>query len=205
MKYRYDLGEVIQMKKDIHEMLIDLRKAHQYTQSDLAEKLGVSYQAVSKWERGENLPDVYTLLNLADIYGITVDEILRGRLIDKDLTKKVHKRKLVIFIIAVTLLVCSPISIFIYGVEEYTLYVPVILIIAAIAVPLILYATISSEQLQRSTMLTFEQKRNNEMIYVLCAGVFLFIGFVWEYWHPGWIVFVFGYAVTLLVNRKEKA
>ena len=55
-----------------------LRKNAGLTQSDLGERLGVSFQAVSKWERGENLPDVGILLDLASILRTTVDNILSG-------------------------------------------------------------------------------------------------------------------------------
>ncbi|QMS85695.1 helix-turn-helix domain-containing protein [Candidatus Xianfuyuplasma coldseepsis] len=189
------------MKGNISEILIQLRKEHQFTQAELADKLGVSFQAVSKWERGENLPDAFTLVAIADIYEVTVDEILRGKLKDKELSKKIQNRKLLLFIIAITMLVLSPISIFIYGVEEYQSYVPVILIIAAIAVPLVLYATVSTEQLSGGTMMTYRQKKINEAIYATCAAGFLILGFIWGLWHPGWIIFIFGYVATVIFNN----
>lgn len=55
-----------------------LRTGKGITQSELGERLGVSFQAVSKWERGETLPDVGILIELADILETTVDNILRG-------------------------------------------------------------------------------------------------------------------------------
>lgn len=55
-----------------------LRKHAGLTQNELGERLGVSFQAVSKWERGENLPDVGILLDLATILRTTVDNILSG-------------------------------------------------------------------------------------------------------------------------------
>lgn len=55
-----------------------LRKNAGLTQSELGERLGVSYQAVSKWERGETVPDVGILLDLAGILRTTVDNLLSG-------------------------------------------------------------------------------------------------------------------------------
>ena len=55
-----------------------LRKNAGLTQSELGERLGVSYQAVSKWERGETVPDVGLLLDLAEILRTTVDNLLSG-------------------------------------------------------------------------------------------------------------------------------
>jgi len=55
-----------------------LRKGHGLTQNDLGERLGVSFQAVSKWERGETLPDTALLVDLAEALETTVDFILTG-------------------------------------------------------------------------------------------------------------------------------
>ena len=188
-------------KEDISELLIQLRKEHGLTQATLAERLGISFQAVSKWERGENLPDAYTLLELADIYKVTVDELLRGQIKDKDLAGKVRKRKFILFVVAVIMLVLSPTSIFVLGVMNYEQYVPIILIIAAIAVPLILYATVTTNELIGGTMKTYQNKKRSEIVYAFAAGIFLLLGFVWGAWHPGWIVFVFAYALTLVVAK----
>ncbi len=55
-----------------------LRKAKGLTQSELGERVGVSFQAVSKWERGETLPDVGVLPDLAKILETSIDNILLG-------------------------------------------------------------------------------------------------------------------------------
>ena len=55
-----------------------LRKAKGITQSELGERIGVSFQAVSKWERGETLPDTAILPDLAKVLETTVDYILLG-------------------------------------------------------------------------------------------------------------------------------
>lgn len=55
-----------------------LRKKKNITQSDLGERLNISYQAVSKWERGESLPDTGILVDLANALETSVDNILNG-------------------------------------------------------------------------------------------------------------------------------
>lgn len=55
-----------------------LRKSKGLTQNELGERLGISFQAVSKWERGETLPDTAILLVLAEVLETTVDCILTG-------------------------------------------------------------------------------------------------------------------------------
>ncbi|MBQ7203918.1 MAG: helix-turn-helix transcriptional regulator [Eubacterium sp.] len=56
--------------------LLELRKMNGYSQDVLAEKIGVSRQAVSKWERAESSPDTDNLIALAELYGITLDDLL---------------------------------------------------------------------------------------------------------------------------------
>lgn len=56
--------------------LASLRKENGYSQEALAEKLGISRQAVSKWERGESSPDTDNLISLAALYSMTLDELL---------------------------------------------------------------------------------------------------------------------------------
>lgn len=58
--------------------LCELRKKHNLSQEELAAKLGVSRQAVSKWERSESSPDTDNLIELAKIYNMTLDDLLNG-------------------------------------------------------------------------------------------------------------------------------
>lgn len=53
-----------------------LRKKHNYTQEDLAGKLNISRQAVSKWETGTALPDLDILLKISSLYDVTINDIL---------------------------------------------------------------------------------------------------------------------------------
>lgn len=66
------------MEKTIGRKLYDLRKQSGYTQDYVAEKLGVSAQAVSKWENDIACPDIMTLPNIANLYGITIDELFKN-------------------------------------------------------------------------------------------------------------------------------
>ncbi len=64
--------------KKVGEQIASLRKEKGLTQSELGERLGVSFQAVSKWERGEALPDITLLPDIARILETTIDFILTG-------------------------------------------------------------------------------------------------------------------------------
>ena len=59
------------------DLISDIRKAKNMTQKELADRMGITDKAVSKWERGVSYPDIVTLPVLADILDISVDELLR--------------------------------------------------------------------------------------------------------------------------------
>lgn len=61
------------LKTIIAKNITDLRKSHGYTQFELAEKLNYSDKSVSKWERGESIPDVIVLKELAELFGVSLD------------------------------------------------------------------------------------------------------------------------------------
>ncbi|MBU4541592.1 MAG: helix-turn-helix domain-containing protein [Firmicutes bacterium] len=66
------------MKNVISVNLQTLRKTHQYTQEDVAEKIAVSRQSVAKWENGESLPDMNKCIALAKLYNISLDTLVNG-------------------------------------------------------------------------------------------------------------------------------
>lgn len=64
------------MTIEIAARLTEMRRAHGYSQEELAQKLDISRQAVSKWERAESSPDTDNLIALAKLYGVSLDELL---------------------------------------------------------------------------------------------------------------------------------
>ena len=96
------------LKKQIGANIAAYRKRAGLTQAGLAEKLNYSDKAVSKWERGESAPDVQTLVQLAELYEVTVNDLLvdpdalpeetgavqraMGAAVEKTLKRKADKR-----------------------------------------------------------------------------------------------------------------
>lgn len=66
------------MREDTAKRLFEYRKANGYSQEELAEKIGVSRQAISKWERGESSPDTENLIALSRLYNVTIDEMINN-------------------------------------------------------------------------------------------------------------------------------
>lgn len=75
-------------KKTIGQFIAVLRKANGWTQKELAEKLNVTDKTVSRWERDESLPDLTLIPVLAEIFGVTSDEILRGERVSGEVVNK---------------------------------------------------------------------------------------------------------------------
>ncbi len=63
---------------DIAERLQELRKKAGYSQEQVAEQLGLSRQAVSKWESGQGKPEIDNIVKLVELYGVSADYILLG-------------------------------------------------------------------------------------------------------------------------------
>ena len=64
---------------DFGRFLYALRKRQGWTQTELADKLGVTNQAVSKWENGDSFPDTGLLVPISELFGVSVDELLKGK------------------------------------------------------------------------------------------------------------------------------
>lgn len=62
----------------IGEQLRDARQKHQLSQEQIAEMLGVSRQTISNWETSRSYPDIERVMRLAEIYHLSLDELLRG-------------------------------------------------------------------------------------------------------------------------------
>ena len=73
---------------EISERLKEARQNAGMTQEQVAEKIMVSRVTVSHWENGKSLPDIVSLISLSDLYGISLDELLKG---DSKMTEKVKK------------------------------------------------------------------------------------------------------------------
>ena len=93
------------LKPVIAKNITDLRKAADMTQAQLAEKLNYSDKAVSKWERGDAIPGVITLKEVADLFGVTVDYLLTEehtaeKEIKREFTKRQRRNHLIISLLS---------------------------------------------------------------------------------------------------------
>ena len=122
------------LKNQLGSNIATFRKRSGMTQAVLAEKINFSDKAVSKWERGESRPDILTVMELAQLFDITVDDLLKdhnalpenvgkveqvmGRAVEKTLKRKADKKIiaqlssiLVWFVALLAFVVCSSIGV----------------------------------------------------------------------------------------------
>ncbi|MGN1349263.1 MAG: helix-turn-helix domain-containing protein [Acutalibacteraceae bacterium] len=78
-------------KRTMGALMSALRKSKGMTQQDVADRLGVSNKAVSKWECDDGYPDISILPAIAELYGVTVDELLRGEIRNEEKTVSPEK------------------------------------------------------------------------------------------------------------------
>lgn len=89
-------------QQKVGEFIKKLRKENHLTQAEFAEKYGITYQAVSNWEHGKNLPDIALLKQIADDFNVSIDELLGS---EKKNLKKDNNYLIISVIIAVALII----------------------------------------------------------------------------------------------------
>lgn len=89
-------------QQKVGELIKKLRKDNHLTQAEFAEKYGITYQAVSNWEHGKNLPDIALLKQIADDFNVSIDELLGS---EKKPLKKDNNSLIIGVIFAVVLII----------------------------------------------------------------------------------------------------
>lgn len=91
-----------ELRINLAKNLIKLRKAYGMTQADLATKLNYSDKAVSKWERGESIPDVEVLYRIAKMFNVTIDILLSdAEMVVKKQTRAILSQKAIISLLSI--------------------------------------------------------------------------------------------------------
>jgi transcriptional regulator with XRE-family HTH domain len=107
----------------IEKKLKDARLSSGLTQEQVAEKIMVSRQTISNWENGKSLPDIVSIMNLSDLYQISLDDLLKGDLkmkekMEKDVNVARGNKRLILTtgILVIVVAVVYSISIYVGGV-----------------------------------------------------------------------------------------
>lgn len=147
------------MNIEIANRLVAMRKERGLSQEGLAERLGISRQAVSKWERAESAPDIANMVALAKLYQVSLDDLLNmdeEGLADERYASSRAEAEGAGEAPHVEAPADAP-----DGEEEYQRY----------------------RARRRRSLNAFPYP-------VICTVLYLLMGFVFGWWHPGWIIFI---------------
>ncbi len=179
------------LRKTVAKNIAQYRKAHHDTQLDLATKLNYSDKSVSKWERGESLPDVYILSQIAELYGVSVSALI-GEIQPPKESKPHYHMFIVLLSLALTMAVATLLfSMFVICKVDYPAWMffvyalPVCSIICIVFTSLwwgILWQGVSVSALiwtlGLSLYLSFELE-NVSLIFLVCAALQV-LTLLWE-------------------------
>ncbi|MBQ2713544.1 MAG: helix-turn-helix domain-containing protein [Clostridia bacterium] len=96
----------------IAKNITTLRKANNYTQAELAEKLNYSDKSISKWENGESVPSIEVLVSIANLFGVGVDYFVKENTHVPKVLKKPQKNKMVITLLSLSLVWLVALAVF---------------------------------------------------------------------------------------------
>ena len=96
-------------QEKIGKFIKKIREDNNLTQKELADKLGVTFQAVSKWENGKNVPDISILKEMSKMFNINIDEILEGEIKSKEQSKNKYIYPISLIVLLIILIVIGSI------------------------------------------------------------------------------------------------
>lgn len=196
------------MNIKLADRLVTLRKENKFSQEALAEKLGLSRQAISKWERAEASPDTDNLIALATLYGISLDELLGNEsekaekeepaeektLTDSQINGKKHLEK-------APLLLLATVAVYVVG--------GIIIGGKWWAVMWILFPLVLSFAFA-SASFVYENKKAMSIIFMAVAvalvavAVYVLLGMFLSLWSIAWVVFLTIPAYIYISLTKKK-
>lgn len=83
------------MNNNFSSFIAELRKEQGLTQKELADRVGVSDKAVSKWENGKNYPDIEIMQSLGEIFKVSVSELLQGERLETEAVISISEQNVV--------------------------------------------------------------------------------------------------------------
>lgn len=184
-----------QLRENIAKNIASLRKEKGMTQAELAEALNYSDKSVSKWERGDGIPDILVIHKIAELFGVTLNDIISEEIVVKKKGEKPHlTNRIIIPLLSVGLvflvfsLVFAIMTIFEFNLPRTWLVF--VLAIPVACIPLVVFAAIWWDLPQRficvtalvwSTVLFLGLAFESEKILsvIITAGIFQVLVILW--------------------------
>lgn len=188
------------------EKLYNLRREKHLSQEEVAEKLNVTRQTISKWETNQSTPDFDKIVPLCELYGISADELLTGvkkeeqenSIVDKEEGMKLENQRkkgigigiaiLIYFVAIAWIMVSIPVMRM-----NPVLASAVFLIICGIATFIIVYAAIVYKEKKKNIEETKNDKLKKQVIEIasmITLVIYLLISFITMAWHITWLIWI---------------
>ncbi len=196
------------LEKTVANNITELRKAQKWTQAELAEKLNYSDKSVSKWERGDSIPDLKVLSAMAELFGVTLDYFVQENAYAEREKYKVNKKDNTYRLITSLL-----------GVMVVWLIATVVFVYREIAVPENPYpwmALVWAVPVSAVVMYRYSRKVGTDVLPLIFSTVFLWTLIAAAYLHclvfggvNLWMMFFIGapmqaMAVLFMLAKKSK-
>lgn len=206
---------------NIGDKIFNLRKSKGYSQEDIANKLNVSRQTVSKWETNQSMPDFDKIVPLCDIFGISTDEFLKDNIVsnekeevkdiveDKNINdleeREDDKRKFAFRL-------CVSIGLYFLSVMwvifAETLDIPeelstsIFLGIVGVATVIIVYASMTKKHIEEKKKIDENKKVKtiNNILSLIFFAFYMIISFMTMAWHITWIIWIIYAVVSEIVK-----
>jgi transcriptional regulator with XRE-family HTH domain len=217
------------MVYNLGERISSLRKEMNLSQEALAERVGVTRQAISKWERDEATPDIYNLSSLAESFGLSIDELLtddiyslmpnQPKVIGTELKLRAQKMIMIgvgLFIVSPFIFVAAPIITEVKFAMFALLIASGVLLMIKAGFLFEKFNSLNKDYLERKNEESYtgpdgprkkQKEAVNTIVSVSCTIIYLYLGFFHMLWHPGWLIFmiipVFNGIYDLIIIKKE--
>lgn len=191
---------------NIGEKIFELRKAKKLSQEDVADKLNVTRQTVSKWETNQSMPDFDKIVPLCDLFEISTDELLKGiksetaenketvnetKTILNDDAKKVRKARGISIAIFLYFVAVVWISVTIAALNfDPIISTGIFLLICGGATYLIVYTSMIYKVEKQEEKVPSVEKQITNIISIIILLIYLVVSFTTMAWHITWLLWI---------------
>lgn len=215
---------------NIGEKLYELRKEKNLSQEEVADKLNVTRQTVSKWETNQSTPDFDKIVPICELFEISTEELLTGKKEEekiitieeqpnqeeskKEISKEEFKRKSAeVVSTSVFIYILSIVAIIVLSEINDVLAVSVFFIMIAFATSRLIKNYMYAPKFEKTKKEKKEKeiiKQINGIISTICLVIYFIVSFATMAWYITWVIFIISGIITqivrliFLVNDKEE-
>lgn len=185
---------------NIGDMILKLRKEKGLSQEEVAEKLNVTRQTVSKWETGESKPDFDKIIPLCDLFSITTEELLRGKKLEEIKEEKVPKKDIkkerakVLSICTFLYFLSISWIIFMESLDiiesEYVVCGFLLICVASTSILIYHFVSTKKEMEKEERKKDEKEKEIDGIIALIFTFLYLYLSFTTMMWHITWLIWI---------------